>query len=443
MKSKPPITDKSGKKPAQKFSNLASAISLFKTLILCATVLAIVWLLLNFFGFKSDPRLGDSNKTFTVGALVIGGQEVQKGYDELVKYLNDSSQAKFKLDPVVISTENALKQAKEKIEKAEWDIAFTSEPFTSIAAINQGYFFVARMTQDAPIIQSAVIVKNENLAIKKVDDINKNTKLAISDPNNVAFYYMPIYDLYGRAFQGVRQPAPFLKSSIEALDTGRVDAAVVLYGNGFKTDPLSKIEAGINRGDYRVISLSRPILPGSVYISPKLDKERNFVEKLLIEAPDNIKKGSKYAIGQREEDYGFFKGLQRRVDAVLDCSGSNPRTTNIYDLSVKKCKENVDGIVSSVRQVDSNKVELIVRSISTEYGVLLKQSDLLEKISKAFALGSVQSLTDLYMNLDKISIKIVNAMPKEDTKSGTIYFDFIDSPDNDIKSFEVIKKNTV
>ena len=439
MKNRPKI-QKTEKEPAQKFSISKRLLSFSMIVFVCVTVLVLIWFLLKSFGFNFNPKLGDSNKTFTVGALVTGGEDGKKGYEELEKYLNDSSQMKFKLDPIAISKENALKQAKEKIENAEWDIAFTSEPFTSIAAINEGYFFVARMTQDAPIIQSAVIVKNENLTIKKVDDINKTTKLAISDPNNVAFYYMPIYDLYGRAFQGVPLPAPFLKNSVEALESGQVDAAVVLYGNGLKNEPTSNIVTKINRGDYRVISLSRPILPGSVYISPKLQEERNFIEKLLLEAPNTIKEGAKYATGKREEDYGFFKGLQRRVDNVLDCSGTNPRTTNLYDLSVKNCQENVEGTVSSVRQVELNKIELIVRSSSTEYGVLLSQNDLIEKLSKAFGLKNQRSLEALYTNLDKMKIKIVNAMPKDDIKGGTIYFDFTDNASKNA-SLEITKKD--
>lgn len=437
MKNRPKIA-RSEKEPAQKFSLSKGLLSSFKIVLVCITVLTLVWFILKSFGFNFYPPVGDSNKTIKVGVLLIGDP---KGYDDLVKYLNDNSRTKFSLDTIKISEKDALKQAQEKLTNTEWDIAFTSEPFTSIAAINEGYFFFANMTQDAPIVQSAVIVKNTNESIRKVDDIKQETKLAISEPNSAPFYYMPIYDLYGRSFTGVTQPTPFLSNSLKALKEDKVDAAVVLYGNGFKGTTTSEIVTGINRGDYRVISLSRPILPGSVYISPKLQEERNFIEKLLIEAPSTIKEGAKYITGKREEDYGFFKGLQRRVDTVLDCSGTNPRTTNMYNLSVKNCQENVKGIVTSVRQIDLNKVELIVKSISTEYAVLLSQSDLIEKLSKAFGLQNQRSLEALYTNLDKMDVIITNAMRKEDIKSGTIYFDFTDSNSNKITSLEIAKKD--
>jgi len=411
------------------------------------SVLALIAIAILYFLMKPviPPPIPDK---FTLGVLMINKAEELPKYQELADYLSNQSGSKFVVDTIEIGKPNALKDAQEKVAKKDWDIAFTTEPFTSIAAINEGYFFTARMSQAAKLLQTAIIVKNDS-NIKSLADISVNTKIAMGDPNSASLYYMPIYDLYGKSFKRIPQNPPVLMNGLKALEQGKVDAATVLYGNSFQNRKelslLDDISKKINQGDYRVISLSRPIISGSVYISPKLKKEKNYLEKLLLEAPLEIREKAKYELGQREEDYGFFKGLQRRVDLILDCADGNPRTSNIYDLTPKVCPEDVEGMISSVRQVGSSQVELFVRSISTEYGVLLSQNDLIEKLNKTFGLQNQESLDALYSNLDKIKVKISKVSPTKDTKAGMTYFDFtgnsIESSKSRIK-LEKIVNNT-
>ena len=410
-----------------------------KTISFVVVCLLAIATLLSFFlrspcFLSSNCKLPDK---ITIGVLMINKEKEQPNYDELASYLSKQSNAQFVVDAVEISKETALKDVQEKIIKKEWDIAFTTEPFTSIVAINEGYFFVARMSQPSQLLQTAIIVKNGS-AIKSLDNISTSTKLAMGDSNNAALYYMPVYDLYGKGFKRIPQKPPALLNSIKALDQGLVDAAAVLYGNNFQNRdefrPLADLSKKINQGEYRVISLSRPIVSGSVYISPKLKNEKIFLEKLLLEVPSEIRSKAKYEIGQREEDYGFFKGLQRRVDTILDCADGNPRTSNVYDLAQKSCPEDVEGIISGIRQRGASKVEIFVKSISTEYGILLSQSDLIEKLSKTFGFQNQGSLEALYSNLDKIKVKISKVSPTKDTRGGMTYFDFTDGSDESSKS---------
>ena len=388
----------------------------------------------------SSVKLPDK---ITIGVLMISKEKEQPNYEELANYLSKQSNSTFVIDAVEIAKENALKDAQEKITKKTWDIAFTTEPFTSISAINEGYVFVARMSKAAASLQTAIIVKTNNNAIKSLENISTNTKIAMGDSNSAALYYMPIYDLYGKGFTRVPQKSPALLNSIKSLEEGKVDAAAVLYGNSFQNSdelrPLVDLSKKINQGQYRVVSLSRPIVSGSVYISPELKKEKNYLEKLLLEAPEDIRKKAKYEVGQREEDYGFFKGLQKRVDTILDCADGNPRTSNIYDLTQKVCPEDVEGVISGVRQSGSSKVDLFVKSISTEYGISILQNDLIEKLSKALGLQNQSSLADLYSNLDKIKVKISKVSPKE-IKGGMTYFDFTEGLGQSNKSSMQLEK---
>jgi ABC-type phosphate/phosphonate transport system substrate-binding protein len=204
-------------------------------IVVCLLAIALIWSALPqpiknsiFSGFSANrPKI-------TLGALIFNKRQEQ-GYKELAADLSSRSRFEFVADFVETSKEGALRDAEKKISEKQWDIAFTREPFTSIAAINAEYFFVARMIRlSNSEVQTAIIVKQDS-PIKTLNDISIKTKLAISDSSSAALYYMPIYDLYGKGFTKVYQKPPYFVNSITALNDNKVDAAVVLYVNGFPT----------------------------------------------------------------------------------------------------------------------------------------------------------------------------------------------------------------
>lgn len=396
----------------------------------CALVIALLWLALPQ-GIKNSviTIFSGEKEKITIGVLMIDKEREQQNYEELATHLSSQSKFKFVIDAIDITKANSLKDAQEKVTSKNWDIAFTTEPFTSIAAINEGYFFTARMSKPTTSeIQTAIIVKKDS-PIKSLDDISTKTKLAMGDSYSAALYYMPIYDLYGKGFTRVYQRPLYFKNAVDALDNKNVDAAVVLYSNNFENRKelavLDNLSKKIDGGDYRVVSLSRPIVSGSVYISPKRKEQKTHLEEILNAVPKDIREKAKYEVGQREEDYGFFKGLKRRVDTILDCADGNPRTTNVYDLAIKSCAEDVEGYISGIRYLTSEQLELFVRSISTEYSVLVSQNDLIDKLKKIFGLQNQSSVDSLYSKLDKIQIKI-SKVPPTDIKGGMTRFDFTD-----------------
>ena len=336
-----------------------------------------------------------------------------------------------------------MRDAEKKISEKQWDIAFTREPFTSIAAINAEYFFVARMTRlSNSDVQTAIIVKQDS-PIKTLNDISVKTKLAISDSSSAALYYMPIYDLYGRGFTKVYQKPPYFVNAITALNENKVDASVVLYGNispamklpetttekASETPSmgLAEISQKINEGFYRVITLSRPIPSGSVYISPNKKDDQAYLEQLLRDVNSEIRKKANYEFGQREEDYGFFKGLKKRVDTILSCADRNPLSEDEVNLTAKRCPETIEGYISSMRRSVSDQFELFVRSVNTEYSVLISEDDLKFKLKSATTLGlqNISSIDKIYPQLDKLNVTISKMMPAEPKLGMTmIQFDF-------------------
>ena len=150
--------------------DMAFWIKTISFVVLCLLAIAA---LLSFL-FRSPCFLSSNCKLpdkITIGVLMINKEKEQPNYDELASYLSKQSNTQFVVDAVEITKETALKDAQEKITKKEWDIAFTTEPFTSIAAINEGYFFVARMSQPSQLLQTAIIVKNGS-AIKSLENIS-------------------------------------------------------------------------------------------------------------------------------------------------------------------------------------------------------------------------------------------------------------------------------
>ena len=321
---KPPGGSGNVKPKSSKSKDVAFWVKTISFIAVCLLAIAFLWSALPqpiktslFGGF-----LGDREKV-TLGVLVFRDEE-KKIYNDLAEDLSSRSKFKFVADFVEISKEGALRDAEKRISEKQWDIAFTREPFTSISAINAEYFFVARMSKFAASdVQTAIIVKQDS-PIRTLSDISIKTKLAIGDSSSAALYYMPIYDLYGRGFTKVYQKPLYFVNAINALNESKVDAAVVLYGNGFSvikapektpeapSNLLAEISKKINEGVYRVITLSRPIPSGSVYISPNKKDDKADLEKLLREVNPDIMKKASYEFGQREEDYGFFKGLKKR-----------------------------------------------------------------------------------------------------------------------------------
>jgi ABC-type phosphate/phosphonate transport system substrate-binding protein len=430
---------------SSKSKDFAFWVKTISFIVVCILAIAFLWSVLPQPIKTSAFSIFSPNRPkITLGVLIFNKRQEQR-YQDLAADLSSRSKFEFVVDFVETSKDSALKDAEKKISEKKWDIAFARDPFTSIAAINAEYFFVARMVRlSTSDIQTAIIVKQDS-PIKTLNDISIKTKLAIGDPSSASLYYMPIYDLYGRGFTKVYQKSEpsYSVNAISALNDNKVDAAVVLYGNGFPpirqpektTEKAPETPSGgfreisqkINDGVYRVITLSRPIPSGSVYISPNKKDDQAYLEKLLREVNPDIMKNAGYDFGQREEDYGFFKGLKKRVDTIVSCADRNPLSEDEVNLTAKRCPETVEGYISSMRRSVSDQFELFVRSVNTEYSVLISEDDLKFKLKSAAILGlqNISSIDKIYPQLDKLSVTISKMMPAEPKLGMTmIQFDF-------------------
>jgi len=253
----------------------------------------------------SASSISASSQPLEAKSLRIGILGAQKYYKPLVDYLHGQfgEQIQIVLDG---SEEISYPDAKSKISKRDWDIAFTLSPMLSVAAKDNGYTFIARMfPKFEPYYESALFVRQES-PIQSLEDLKPTTRLAMGDFNSASSFYMPVYDLFGKT---LRIDMGHRGSDIQKMvKDGRADV-----GAG----ALSFIQ---DKPEFRVIHVSRKIPGAGVYFSPSLSaSDRTVIQNVLLGAPQEIRDGANYGKGQ-EVDYTSFVGISRKVEKLLACA---------------------------------------------------------------------------------------------------------------------------
>lgn len=420
------------------------------------TVTYTVW----HFAFNTrTPPPPIDNSLITIGALVLDKQRDTSSYNNLKEYLSNSyPEYQFKLETFDITDQNSVKYVTDKLQKKEWDIAFAAIPVVSIAAIDNNYIYFARMTPEAPLLQTAIVVKKDSpiQTFRGISNLSSPTRIGLGDFNNIPLYYLPIFDLYGTKFVRVEvNPSEALKSLYR--EKNPVDAVAVIYGANSKNKYIQEWTQEIDdkNSKYRIISLSRPIPSGSVYLSPKLEERKILnITKSLSEYSTRINRADRrYEIGQKEDDYSSFRSIKKRVDTLKKCNEIDDIKQE-YDLTKQSCEQNVKGKILSSRLIysdpenpDKIHVEVVIREINTEYAIRIRKEDLIAKMRDALNLSKQDIEQNLLSKLGKLEVEMDQVVPvqQEDAVS-TIYFNFIDVKKykNDLDKFrlsEITSKN--
>ena len=249
-------------------------------------------------------------------ALTIGTLSDPKYNGDLADYLRkeliSSNFIEFflgkKVDLAIDGDQNlAYQEAKNRIAKKQWDIAFTLSPIISVAAKDNGYRFAALMfPENPPYYQSALYVRADS-PIQSLNDITPSTVIALGGFNSASSFYMPVYDLYGKTLKvdmGHRG-----QEIREMVRTRKADLGAGALGDTVKNDP-----------DIRIIHLSRDIPGSGVYLSPDLsESDTKTIQTVLLNAPKNLQKKANYGAGL-EPKYTAFMEIIRRTEEVLGCS---------------------------------------------------------------------------------------------------------------------------
>lgn len=247
--------------------------------------------------------------------LVIGILSKPSYYEDLTKYLQNQFGNKVQ---IVIDGDESIpyEEARKRMINKEWDIAFTLSPILSVAAKNNDYHFAARMFPNNPPYYQATLFTKSTSSIQSLNDLKSTNTIALGDFNSASSFYVPAYDLFGKSLKvdmGHRG-----KDIKDLVKTGKADVGAAAY------------EAVTNDKDLRIIHLSKEIPGSNVYLSPKLsESDRQIITKVLLNAPDNIRKQANYGDGD-ESDYSQLIKISQRTEEILRCANFQQNPVNFY-----------------------------------------------------------------------------------------------------------------
>lgn len=275
-------------------------------------------------GIKSLPYFLSSK--LQTDSLTIGTLYEVESQTKLANYLRDNLVTNNYFDfiagkkiEIIVDGDKTLsyQEAQNRIEAKEWDIAFTMSPINSIFARNSGYTFLGKMFPNSQSYQSGLFVRKDS-NIYSLDDLKPTTTVALGNFTSASSFYMPVFDLYGKTLTvktGNRGP-----KIVEMVKQGQVDIGAAAIGDSIRA----------NDPELRIIHQSREIPSSGVYLSPSLSsQDRQTITKLMLDAPQDIKKQSNYDAGQ-EPDYAHLEKIVERIDKVLLCADFNSSQVKLF-----------------------------------------------------------------------------------------------------------------
>lgn len=331
-------------------------------------------------------------------SITVGIVSYSDNYAELVNHLRDRLGDNVK---VVLegNDQTPYQEAKDKIARKEWDIAFALSPMISVAAKDNGYTWAARMFPNyPPFYQSALFVRADS-SIYSLKDLTPEMTIALGDFNSASSFYMPSYDLYGKSMKvdlGNRG-----SKIIELVKNGDVEVGAAAYGKRVSED-----------SNLRIIHLSRNIPSSGVFLSPKLsERDRQTIAQILAEVPEEIKEKANYGKTEEAEiDYSNFREIVNRVEEVLGCSDWYAPVVDFYcgDRSVSSLPNSINqnsivGQVNGVTRINQDTVVLKMKGNDQRLYKVTVSPQLLNRIPGA---GSA-------INLQNKQIRLVEVEPTQ------------------------------
>lgn len=262
-----------------------------------------------------SPVITNKQQSLQTSSLTIGILSKPSYYEELTTYLREKLGNKVQ---IVIDGDESIpyEEARKRLINKEWDIAFTLSPILSVAAKNNDYHFAARMFPNNPPHYQATLFTKSTSSIQSLNDLKSTNTIALGDFNSASSFYVPAYDLFGKSLRvdmGHRG-----KDIKDLVKTGKADVGAAAY------------EAVTNDKDLRIIHLSKEIPGSNVYLSPKLsESDRQIITKILLNAPDNIRKQANYGGGD-ESDYSQLIKISQRTEEILRCANFQQNPVNFY-----------------------------------------------------------------------------------------------------------------
>lgn len=255
----------------------------------------------------------------------------KEGYEKLVEYLKAELPKRFgrnidvKIEFIEATGRDSFEQVRAKLNTQAWDMVFTFNPLLSASAIQNNYEFAARNRRSNTDDFKVALVTRVDSPIRTLEDLNRNPETTIALGNiDSPFFYVPVYDSYGRTLRVDPNNATPVASSNKVLE-GKADVGVI-FSEWITDEPPTDLPERFRalrqrfRSGLRLISASRAIPTAGVYLSPKIAQpEREQLRKTLLEAPEETRRAARYSEGT-PGDYAELLKIAQRVDEFLACT---------------------------------------------------------------------------------------------------------------------------
>lgn len=361
-----------------------------------------------FFGIKY-LQFTTSNRV-SVNLLTLGILSSPKEYKGLQEYLEERLVVddywgflKGNKVRIIVDGDKKLKyqDARSRIARKEWDIAFTLSPMNSIAAKDNGYIYIGRMFPKSPAFYQSALYVRANSSIRSIDDFKSTTVIAMGEIGSASSFFMPAYDLYGKALTIKKDNRG--RDILAMVKKGEADVGVGAFGTLIKPEDPS----------LHILQLSRNIPGSGVYLSPSLSEEdQKSIKRALLEAPKNIRESANYGPGP-EPDYTIFRRIVQRVEETLSCSNFNKNPVFLFCsndqiqtqkvANKSKDKPSVVGKINGYRILSKDSLLLNVSSQNGPVYKVFLTSRLLSQIPYFGSLATLQNKR----------IKLYDVIPKQ------------------------------
>lgn len=244
-----------------------------------------------------------------VNRLTMGVVSYESGesslaqYSQLRDYLAAELNSIIELEPVY----NEI-QASNRIANQKWDLVFAPPGLAAIAIYRYRYL---------PVVPLEGIDNNRSVIVVKRDAAYQDLKdlagevIALGQVGSATKYYLPIYNLYGLAFQEVRF-APTAKTGMQWLESGAVAATALSLAEYHQY----RQELGSNK--FRIIYTDYHKIPsGAVIIGEKVERNQQAqIKRVLTAAPSHIAASAQFLPNESLPNYDYLMKAIERVEPI-------------------------------------------------------------------------------------------------------------------------------
>ncbi len=253
-----------------------------------------------------------NQKLELVTGVISYGDEKQalEKFASFGAYLGEQIKSIIQIEPAF--NENL---AIDRIKSHAWSLVFAPPGLAAIAISNYQYLPLFPLQTDGNI-RSILIVRQDS-PLKQLKDLQGKT-IALGQVGSATGYYFPLYNLYGLTLAKILF-APTPKVILEWVQQGLVAAGAI------SLEEFNLYKLKLDPGLRILFTDSQNVPPGSVLISPEIDRNRQeLIQKYMRDAPPGLVQEVRYLPNSTPPNYDYMTSVVKRVTSIAAKLNSKP-----------------------------------------------------------------------------------------------------------------------